>query len=394
MKIRLSHKTLGILLHSAIVLAISYFIVLVFALNTKSLSFFSVLEEGDEQMSDMYLYINARKGPARLNPDITLVNVDSCKDRFEIAQLIEKIDSLHPKVIGLDIFFRNKKEAKVDSALESVIRKCNNLVISCILEGEQHEDKDIYTVCNRNFFVDEKTDRFTEGYININSNGFSKVQTFTHKLFLKRENALDTLYCFPAQIVKLYDEKAYRRLLQRTGNSELIHYQPFRFFELDKSEIDDNQDVISGKIVLVGSFSEDIHRTPVTPQMRGMEIHAQVISIILGDKYIDKIDNIWTKLLNVVFCYLFSIFCWVATTRIKEGVPFLIKLAQVIILAAAFFVGYFLFNHYNIDITYTRSIIVMGIVLLIVDVYHVGISWGSKRIHKLLNNNRNEKDNN
>ena len=389
-----SYKTISLFLHSAIVLAISYIITLCFVSSTKSLTFFAVLEESDDiPMSDMYLYINSGKGPAKLDTKITLVSIDSCKDRFEIAQLIQQIDSLQPEVIGLDVFFMNRKEPNTDTVLENVIRKSKNLVTACILDDEQREDKDKYNTCNRNFFAGQENGNFTEGFINLDSDGFSSIRTFTPKLFWQKKESLDTLYCFAAQIVRLYDETAFKKLLQRAGNLEIINFQPLRFYEIEKNEINDNPELITGKIVLIGSLSEDLHKTPVNPQMQGMEIHAQIISTILEGKYINSLDNIWTKLINILFCYLFALFSWFVTARIEKGVVILVKLAQVAILLLAFFTGYYLFNHYNIDIAYARSIIVMSVVVLIVDIYHVVVTFGSKFIRQRKKINQYEKDN-
>jgi len=381
MNIRWSHKTFALFLHSAIILAISYIIVSFFISSTKSLSFFSVIDEsGDVPMSDMYLFFNSRKGPARLDTNIVLVNVDICKNRFEIAQLIEQINSLHPKVIGLDVIFRNQKNREEDMILENAIRTCKNIVVTCVLDAEHRESNDVYSNCSRNFFVDQRNDSITEGFINLDSDGDSPVQTFTPKLYLQKENFWDTLYCFAAQIVRVCDETAFQKLLQRTGNLELINFQPLRFNQINKNDMEDNPELIAGKIVLIGSFSEDLHKTPISLQMQGLEIHTQIISTILDGKYINRLDNIWTKILNILLCYLFTLFCWITPAKLTKGVSTLIKLAQVTILFLAFFAGYYLFNHYNIDITYARTILVMGVVTLIADIYDVGITYGSKFI--------------
>lgn len=378
-------KTNRIFIHAAIVLAISYIIALCFMLITKSLPYFSALDEsGDVPMTDKYLLYNSRIEPTRLDENIVFVDVDFCKDRFEIAQVIEQIDALQPKVIGLDVFFRNPREPGADAMLENVVRKCKNLVITCILEDEQTNDNNKYNVCNRNFFSARDDTDFTEGFINLDSDGSSPVRTFTPILFLEREKSPDTLYCFAAQVIRLCNETTFRKLLQRAGNTEIIHYQPLRFQEIDKDEIKDNQELITGKIVLIGSLSEDLHNTPIHPQMRGMEIHAHIISTIFEEKYIDRLDNIWTKLLNMLFCYLFTLFCCYATTRFKKGVSILIKLAQIAILALAFFAGYYFFNHYRIDITYAWTIFVMGVVILFVDTITFISVWTINRFSNII----------
>ena len=221
----------------------------------------------------------------------------------------------------------------------------------------------------------------TEGFINLDSDGNSTVRTFTPQLFLPH----DTLYCFAAQIVRVCNETAFDQLIKRDGNQELINFEPLLFYDIDRNEIEDNPEWITDKIVLIGSLSGDLHPTPTNPQMRGMDIHAHIILTILNEKFIKRLDNVWTKLLNLILCYLFSIFCWIATTRFKKGVAILIKLTQVAILLLALLAGYYLFTCKNIDVAYTRSIIVMGVLILTVDIYNVCFIWGSKYILKRKN---------
>ena len=383
MKIKLSNKTFFLLLHAAIVLGISYLIVSCFTLDIK---LFSVADKDDNAPSDKYLYMKSKNEQAKLDTTITLVSIDACKDRFEIARLIEQIDSLHPKAIGLDVYFKYRKEPDVDIVLENVLRKCKNLVLACILDGEQRGNTDTYSTCNHCFFAEQDNHHFTEGFINLDGDGFSTIRTFTPKLFLQKGNTLDTLYGFPAQIVRLYDATAFQYMLKRSGNQELIRFQPFRFYELEKDEIEDNKEQITGKIVLMGTLSEDMHKTPIHPQMYGMEIHAHIISTILDKKFIDRVDNIWTKLMNILLCYLFALFCCFVKTRLKKGIAILIKLVNMVILLIAFFACYYLFKHYNIYVVYTQSIFVMTVVIFVVEIYLIGITFGSEYLLKRKNN--------
>jgi CHASE2 domain-containing sensor protein len=219
----------------------------------------------------------------------------------------------------------------------------------------------------------------------LDGTGFSRIRTFTPRLFLKNEDSTDTLFCFAAQVVRLYDENIFQHLNKRRGNLELIRFQPLRFYELDKNEIADNSELISGKIVLLGSMIEDAHKTPINPQMNGMEIHAHIISTILNEKYIKSINNIWTQMLSYLFCYLFTVFCFYAKTRLKKGVGMLIKLVNIAFLFFAFMACYYLFKYFNIDIVYTQAIVIMGVVLLAIDLYLFCITMGKEYIPKLKN---------
>jgi hypothetical protein len=64
-----------------------------------------------------------RIGPDR---DIVLINIQN-GDRVFIAKILSKIDSIKPKVVGINIYFKSPKEAKEDSLLYKALN---------ILKGE------------------------------------------------------------------------------------------------------------------------------------------------------------------------------------------------------------------------------------------------------------------
>ena len=82
-------------------------IVLVIGLN---LNFFSPFKNAFKDFSylDLYYAEKLNEDKFDLNEDIILVNIDRL-NRKEIAEVLDKLQKFQPKVIGLDIIFKDKK---------------------------------------------------------------------------------------------------------------------------------------------------------------------------------------------------------------------------------------------------------------------------------------------
>lgn len=121
---------------------------------------------------------------------------------------------------------------------------------------------------------------------------------------------------FPVRIANIYQPDAAQRALARGNAQEVINYrgdmQKFYFFDADQV-LDESTDlsVMRGKIVLMGFMGasleaksiEDNFFTPLNPQyvgrshpdMYGVVVHANVLSMILHGNYIDTMPR-WLSL--------------------------------------------------------------------------------------------------
>jgi CHASE2 domain-containing sensor protein len=86
------------------------------------------------------------------DPDIVLVNIEN-GDREFIGNLLLKIDSLNPVLIGIDVFFKSKKSEREDSVLIKALQKIDNDILSSGLNSENkfEESEPMFTQ-----FVKEK----------------------------------------------------------------------------------------------------------------------------------------------------------------------------------------------------------------------------------------------
>lgn len=220
------------------------------------------------------------------DPDIVLINIET-GDRTFIAQILSKIDSLNPVVVGIDVHFESTKDSKQDSALAVALRKLKNelLVYSIRDNGVQIHSIQLFT----DAVEDEGLLKFenTFGLIS-NMRPLTKVNDKIHQSFAlkiaKRWNpGLKTTFgvneSFPIEYSRTLDKYI------RINGSDLI--------EMPVTNFD-----ISNKIILVGYIgptNEDMYRTPLRlleknklkhnqPDTYGLVIIANQIRTILEYK--------------------------------------------------------------------------------------------------------------
>ena len=284
-----------------------------------NLGFFSPMQSAlyDFDMNDIvFSKLNPEK-PADTN--IVIVNIGYL-NRPQLAQLITIIKGYNPKVVGLDILFREHKTPEGDSMLSNAIKQDGNTIIVNRLSGysEKNQYYDSLTTS-----ISSISNYVKSGYANLPSKDGSNLTTI--RLFRPESNFRDsTIDSFASEIVKHYDKNAYDYLKKRGNDFETINYRgnADKFYYIDGTNPDDlnNLDFIKGKIVLLGflgnypvkNIFEDIFYTPLNknyagktyPDMYGVVIHANIISMILNKNYINTLPSWVEFLLAMLVCYL------------------------------------------------------------------------------------------
>lgn len=125
-------------LFSFLSLGLFYFIII-------NLSFLDPFNKAFNDFSYTDIYYSKSFKPKK-NAQIVIINVKQNK-RFDIAKAINKVQSQKPKVVGLDIFFKNKKNKKYDSILKATLSNYSNIVTSY-----SYNEKDKKIEGNHNYF--------------------------------------------------------------------------------------------------------------------------------------------------------------------------------------------------------------------------------------------------
>ncbi|MCU0329906.1 MAG: CHASE2 domain-containing protein [Candidatus Kapabacteria bacterium] len=258
---------------------------------------------------------------------IVIVNIGDL-DRAGIASLLLRVAAEQPKAIGLDALLLSPRDPFGDSVLAAALASTRNVVLvkklahrsdfrstdSVVLGGyTESTDADEH---NRYFdtvihSLPSFTHHAVQGFANLVTEGEGAALTCREVSFQEPTPA-GSAYSFPLQVARIADSTAAQRALDRGNHVETINYlgnvQAFRRYDV-ADVIDPSTDLSSlrGAIVLMGfmgeSFDDDSNTdkffTPLNsqyvgrslPDMFGVVVHANVLSMILRNDFIDTMST-------------------------------------------------------------------------------------------------------
>ncbi len=316
---------------------------------------------------------------------LMVVNIGNA-NRSEIAAVIKILDSAGPAAIGLDVLFNEAKDGMSDSVLADVIKKSSLLVLSVKPDFEHG------SVSEHGDFFKTETSHF--GYVNLVGEKKGVIRYFSP--FEKYQNTV--INSFSAAVVQQADEVRFGQLKKRNHALENINYQR----QSDQYFIVNYQDLLSDrtdktifkdKIILVGYVDdnpaniEDKHYTPLNekfagksiPDMNGVIIQANIISMILENNYIYQSPSWINWVLAVLLTWFFVAF--ILRYYLEHHMWFHLSAKSVQLLLTVFFIylGILFSKYLNTSIDFAA---VMGGIVLAVDVlyFYEGFAhWANKR---------------
>ncbi|MBP6688155.1 MAG: CHASE2 domain-containing protein, partial [Lacibacter sp.] len=314
---------------------------------------------------------------------IVILNIGNA-DRMGLALMIDKIRTAQPKVIGLDVNFAGPKEQQSDSLLRHMIGSTNNLVIVSNLDWTHKTEPE-----NIGYFGVFATNR---GYANLIGEEGGTIRNFSP--FEKGKVKNKTYTSFAAALVAKTDSTAFLKLKERKREYEVIHYSRKidQYMLIDGNDLlEDNiaPELFKDKIVLMGYINpdpfnvEDKHFTPLnkqfagksTPDMNGIVIHANIISMILDGKYIRSIPSGIFWIITILIAWLHvALFM---RYYIEEHIWFHIvaKLAQIFFAILSVYIGIMFFDWFSIKIDTKISLIVIILAIDIIYFYEALAVW-------------------
>lgn len=314
---------------------------------------------------------------------IVILNIGNA-DRMGLALMIEKLRIAKPKVIGLDVEFNGPREPQSDSLLRHMIGSTPNLVIGSKLDWTKKTETE-----NIGYFGVFTSNR---GYVNLIGEEGGTIRNFSP--FEKDKYKSEVYTSFSAAIIEKADSGAFKKLKNRKREYEVIHYSR----KLDKYMLIDGTDLLEDniapelfkdKIVLMGYINpdqynvEDKHFTPLnkqfagksTPDMNGIVIHANIISMILDGKYIRDIPSGIFWIITILIAWLHvALFM---RYYIEEHIWFhlVAKLAQIFFAILSVYIGIMFFDWFNVKIDTKISLIVIILAIDIIYFYEALAVW-------------------
>lgn len=351
-------------------------------LNTSILNPFKTALK-DLDFNDISYSVLNKNENTPIDNRIVILNIGNA-DRMGLALMIEKIRMANPKVIGLDVEFNGPREPQSDSLLRHMIGSTPNLVIGSKLDWTKKTEPE-----NIGYFGVFTSNR---GYVNLIGEDGGTIRNFSP--FEKTKYKSEVYTSLPVAIIAKADSAAFLRLKNRKREYEIIHYSRKleQYMLIDGTDLlEDNvsPDLFKDKIVLMGYINpdpynvEDKHFTPLnkqfagksTPDMNGIVIHANIISMVLDGKYIRDIPS-------GIFWVITILIAWLHVALfmryyIEEHIWFhlVAKLAQIFFAILSVYFGIMCFDWFSIKIDTKISLIVIILAIDIIYFYEALAVW-------------------
>jgi len=349
--------------------------------------FLNVFEEvlEDYNLTDVY-YTKIRNNDAvAFEERIVLVNIgDASRGRGSIAQEIAILNKYKPKVIAIDAkFFGLKEEDPMgDFQLATAINEAENF----ILASEFKVTSDTSTGWDTLYTPPPlfKNNAHT-AYVNVGNLEFGDFTTWRTIPVREKTKSNQKEPCFPVKIAELYDKEAAEKFLSRDNEIENIYFKGNlgKFSKLDVEDVLNENfmpELIENKIVIMGYmgdhytdyyFDEDKFYTPLndkqvgrgTPDMFGVVVHANIVSMILDKNYINEMPAYIGYIIAIVICFL-NVALFTSILRNKKWAPYygltkIIQLIEVVIILTISIFSFALFN-YKVDLTLAFLVIILA----------------------------------
>jgi len=363
-----------------------------------SLNMFDAFDPIGQALSDFeltdYAFSNLRPDPD-VDERILIVNIGHLS-RAGIAEQIRIINKHNPRVIGVDGFFNCEGGLRDTINCPQLLDTMGNLLLSNAIQ----EAGDIVLVSKFHQSMRSISAGEVDEYDSIEysdamfqdfaASGFANLPTANHaeyqedvkicRAFVPRMqiNGKEEL-AFSARIAMLYDSTKAMTLFERNNDEELVNFMrnielqevknatlrakelsttkfTNRYYALDVQQVlneNFHPDAVRDKIVLFGFLGaylgdpawNDKFYTPLNkkvagranPDMFGVVVHANIISMILDGSYIGELAEWHKYLIAFVFCFLNVALFFYINDKYPvwfDSVSLVIQVVQILLLMA------------------------------------------------------------
>lgn len=326
-----------------------------------------------------------------LDKTITIVNIGNA-DRGLLSMMIDAVAEKKPKVMALDAYFDGPSEdPQQDSLLSETFKKNKNLIAATVL-GFKGKESD--TVFHRGTYINTASQYAFVNFIADSLSTFRSFDPFIVDYDKKKYKS------FSAAVVEAYDPIKYKKLEKKGTHKIVINYTR----HTNQYLVVNYEDILAGnvadsafinKIVLFGYVNIDPSDildkkfTPMNsryygksvPDMNGIVVHANIISMVLENNYIKKLPSWANLLIAVLICWLFMSFFIRYYLESHIWFHLVAKIAQV--ASAIFFVwlGIYLYDQYRLKVDMTMSLIVIVLAVDVIYFYEAWAVWMHKKFH-------------
>ncbi len=384
---------------------------------------------GDMELTDI-AFSQLRSDPA-IDTNIIVVNIGALPRRG-VAEQIRILNKYKPKIIGIDSFFDCPGGLRDSINCPPMADVMGNVMLAnAIAEAQSivlvtrvtQTDSLFNTGVVDQYDSLERTDEDIrgnayEGYANLptdadNQESFKACRTFIPRLLV----AHDTLNAFGVEVARHFDPEKTKRFLARGNEEEVINFRgnildlygassfAGRYFALDWYQILNEEflpSLITDKIVLMGYMGDDFSDTSwddkfftplnrqyagkANPDMYGLVVHANIISMILAEDYIEVMAAWQEMSIAIIVCFLNVALFWFIYKYSPDwfdGVSVILQLIQIVLLS---FLMIYFFNWYSFKLNLTATLGTLALVGTCFEIYQSALLkiflWAKARLTK------------
>ncbi len=290
-------------------------------------SFFDPLSKALEDFSFLDVYYAERLDQNQtLDAHIVLINVEH-ESRNELALVLQKVLEEKPKIVGFDVILKEFERTAADTLLAQLLNK-KNVVSTSVIQPENSK------ITNHPFFIKEGS----SGFANFNFDSKSSVIREFNGVYTSNGNLEMS---FSVAVAKKYISQEVweaTNMDAKIAKPRVINYQGgldrYLHFTADEILKLDDGSLLRGKAIILGYLGsptgnefdvEDKHFTPLNtipsgksiPDMYGLVIHANILSMLLSDNFMHKLYNSWFYLLLFLFSFAASVYFIWLDSRLK-----------------------------------------------------------------------------
>lgn len=305
---------------------------------------------GDMEIADI-AFSQIRKDP-QVDTNIVIVNT-SYLSRGEVGQQIMTLSQFNPKVIAVDIIFAcdggirdsincpNAYDTLGNMILGEAVRQANGRVVLAhkLWQTKKlvREQGDVQIYDSLEHSDDGLRDGAFEGFVNLDTDASNQedlkvCRALNPAIMVNGNRELG----FSTKIAMTFDSTKANNFLKRENFLEPINYRgnivdwhnasnyAGRYFVLDWYQALDTssftRSLIEGKIVIMGFLGKDLKDTSwddkfitplnknyagkTRPDMYGVVVHANAVSMILNEDYVDELSPWQEYAIAIIVCFL------------------------------------------------------------------------------------------
>lgn len=328
----------------------------------------------DFSFSDFYTMTATNADAVSTDTIVTVVALDGCT-RAQMGRAIAMADTSGVSAIGIDMIF-SPPTTPYDSIVQA-IDTARNVVLPVVLTDMIDG---FFTKSEVSYFEPQLTNSLEHGAVNINGSHEGTTTRFFKAEFDTEEGPIPAL---PTVLAEMHHPGCAETLWERGNDMEMINFSGRVFNIITPDEIESHPELLRDHIVLMGYVNDrsDMHRNPLVNKIPGVLIHANTISTIVEQTYIDY-SSTWINIVIAFVACFIMVFAGMHF-RFRPWGAMLVRGIQIILMFGVLYAGALVYIRHSYSFEFGPTITVTILGLVVMDIV-IGLSLTGRNVMKWL----------